>query len=59
MLGRGNAISSLIVVGEGSWEQIELAGILTSTDFTRFFSENCAGQDGHSDPGICTRSLQP
>jgi CBS domain-containing protein len=43
MLGRGNAISSLIVVEEGSWEQIELAGILTSTDFTRFFSENCRG----------------
>ena len=43
MLRRGNARGSLIVAEKGSWEQIELAGILTSTDFARFFFENCRG----------------
>jgi len=47
----GSTISSLIVVEEDYWEQSELplnkkmklSGIITSTDFARFFSENCRG----------------
>ena len=51
MPDHGNTISSLIVVEEDYWEQselplkkkIQLLGIITSTDFARFFSENCRG----------------
>jgi CBS domain-containing protein len=51
LLDHGNTISSLIVVEEDYWEQselplnkkIQLLGIITSTDFARFFSENCRG----------------
>jgi CBS domain-containing protein len=46
-----NTISSLIVIEGDYWEQsdlpankkIQLSGILTSTDFASFFSENCRG----------------
>ena len=38
-----NNVSSLIIVNEDDDDNNSLAGIVTTTDFTDFFSENCIG----------------
>ena len=38
-----NNVSSLVIVNEDDVDDRSLAGIITSTDFANFFSENCIG----------------
>jgi CBS domain-containing protein len=38
-----NNVSSLVIVNEDDVDDSSLAGIITSTDFANFFSENCIG----------------